>query len=184
MTKHSSPQNEFSQHKSSFDCKIQPFSLDLFFSTVPLGAVTPPSTYLHTPPPQPPSPPPAKTPAIFSQLPHLISTLARSISISLFHHRRGPHRLFLPLPARLLFLLSAPWHFSPFSHTLFSSYGSYNNGLKICLLLLFSVRLSFFFSFPVLILPVALSMKGESERGERWRAGLVRWGREKRRRNE
>lgn len=29
----------------------------------------------------------------------------------------------------------------------------------------------FFFSFPVLILPVALSMKGESERGERWRAG-------------
>lgn len=51
----------------------------------------------------------------------------------------------LRLP-RLVFLLAAPWHFSPFPQTLFSSYGSYNNGLKICLLLLFSVRrsLSFF----------------------------------------
>lgn len=45
-----------------------------------------------------PPPPLAKTPAIFSQLPHLISTLARSISISLFPSR-GPRRLPLALPA-------------------------------------------------------------------------------------
>lgn len=167
-TKHPSTpsKTEFSQRKLIFDSKIQPFSV--FFSTVPFRSAP---SRLH---PWPRHQPFSHSYPILSPPWPDPSPLASSPRVA----RAAFPSLCLP---RLVFLLSAPWHFSPFPQTLFSSYGSYNNGLKICLLLLFSVRLSLslFFSFPVLILPVALSMKGESERGERWRAGGRAGGGEK-----
>lgn len=67
-------------------------------------------------------------------------------SFSLFH--------FFCISPTQSFSLISTLAFLSFPQTLFSSYSSYNNGLKICLL----------FFFPVLILPVALSMEREREK--------------------
>lgn len=80
-----------------------------------------------------------KTSAIFSQLPHLISTFVWSISIrlSLYMAQHHSHSFtsFVSLPPNL-FLIST-LAFLSFPQTLFSSYSSYNNRLKICLLFSF-----------------------------------------------
>lgn len=91
--------------------------------------------------------------------PHLISTVMKSISIRLPLIQSSAITLAPSLRLHVVqpSLISTSLAFLSFPQTLFSSHGSYNNRLKICLL----------FFFPVLILPVALSMEREGAAKDR-----------------